>query len=95
MNFDLTPDQEALIQQAIENGRLQSSQDAVRTALAMWEEREHQRAEIVALIESSQASLAQGEGRTVTTREELKALADDVKRRGLTRLMAEQPSSGQ
>jgi putative addiction module CopG family antidote len=94
MEVDLTPDQTAFVQQAIEAGRLQRPEEAVRQALSMWEERERRRLEILASVELAEASLARGEGRTVRTREETTQLADDIKRRGMAKLVAEQNSRG-
>jgi putative addiction module CopG family antidote len=48
MEVDLTPDQSAFVQQAIEAGRLHRPEEAVREALSLWEERERRRAEILA-----------------------------------------------
>jgi hypothetical protein len=45
---------------------------------------------ILAAAEQSDASPARGEGRRVTSREETTELAEDVKRRGMARLAAEQ-----
>ena len=64
----------------------------MQQALALWEERERRRLEILAAVELSRESLARGEGRTVTTREESDRLAGDISRRGLARLAAEQDS---
>jgi putative addiction module CopG family antidote len=89
MEVQLTPDQKAFVRQAIESGRLQREEDAVKEALSMWEERERTRAEILAAVDEAEASLARGEGRSVTTPEEVRQLADDVKRRGMARLNAE------
>lgn len=94
MEVDLTPDQTAFVQQAIEAGRLHCPEEAVRQALSMWEERERRRLEILASVEQAEASLGRGEGRKVTTREKTAQLADDVKRRGLARLAAEQNLRG-
>jgi len=47
MDVNLTPDQKAFARRAIESGRLHSEQDAVQEALALWEERERQRAEFL------------------------------------------------
>ena len=90
MELELTPDQKAFVRQAIESGRIRREEDAVKEALSMWEERERTRAEILAAVDEAEASLARGEGRSVTTPEEVKQLADDVKRRGRARLAAEQ-----
>jgi hypothetical protein len=59
----------------------------------LWEERERRRLAILAAVEQADASLARGEGRRVTSREEVTQLAEDVKRRGIARLAAEQNPS--
>jgi len=46
--------------------------------------------EILAAVDQAEASLARGEGRSITTQEEVKQLAADVKLRGMARLAAEQ-----
>ncbi len=89
MEVHLTPDQEAFIRQAIEAGRLQREQDAVEEAMALWEERERRRMEILVVVDQAEASLARGEGRRITTGEEVAELAADIKRRGMARLAAE------
>ena len=90
MEVQLTQDQRAFVRQAIESGRLRREEDAVKEALSMWEERERRRLEILVAVDKAEASLARGEGRRVTTPEEAQQLADDVKRRGMARLAAEQ-----
>ncbi len=92
MEINPTPEQQALIREAITTGRLHRPEEAVREALSLWEERERRRMQMVAAIEEAEASLARGEGRTITTREEVALLADDIKRRGMARLAAEQNS---
>jgi Arc/MetJ-type ribon-helix-helix transcriptional regulator len=91
MEIHLTPDQEAFVCQAIESGRILHEEDAVKEALSLWEERERSRAEILAAVDEAEASLARGQGRTIT-KESMRALAEDVKRRGRTRLAAKQPT---
>ena len=91
MKVDLTPDHKAFIRQAIQSGRLQSEEDAVQEALRLWEERERARAEILAAVDVAEASLAHGEGRTIT-QQSMRELAEEVKQRGRTRLTAEQPT---
>ena len=76
------------MRRAIESGRLHSEQDAVQEALALWEERERQRAEFLLTLEDARASLARGEGRTIT-QESVCQLAQEVKERGRARLLAE------
>ena len=89
MEVNLTPDQKAFVRHAIESGRLQREEDAVREALSLWEERERTRAEILAAVDEAETSLARGEGRTIT-HESMRELAESVKQRGRARLAAEQ-----
>lgn len=92
MDVQLTSDQRAFARRAIESGRLHTEQDAVREALALWEERERQRAEFLLTLEDARASLARGEGRVVTE-ESVRDLAAEVKERGRARLLAELAAS--
>jgi putative addiction module CopG family antidote len=66
MNVELTPDQRAFVQKAIDSGRFTREEEAVREALALWERRERRRLEIIAMIDEADASLARGEGRVFT-----------------------------
>ena len=88
MNVELTPDQRAFVQKAIESGRFKREEDAVEEALALWEERERRRLEIIAMIDEAEASLARGEGQTFT-RESIPALVEEAKQRLRRRLAAE------
>ena len=85
MEIRPTPDQEAFIRQAIEAGRIARPEEQ---AIALWEERERRRAEILARIDEAEAALAGREG-TVITPETMRTLAEDVKRNGRARLEAE------
>jgi putative addiction module CopG family antidote len=89
MEVDLTPDQTAFIQRAIDAGRLHRPEEAVRDALSLWEERERRRAEILAAAEIAKTSLAGGKGRVITE-DSMRQLADEVKQRGRARPAAEQ-----
>jgi Arc/MetJ-type ribon-helix-helix transcriptional regulator len=89
MEVQLTSDQKAFVRQAIESGRLRREEEAVQEALALWEERERTRAEILAAVDVAEASLARGEGRVIT-QESMRELAEQVKQRGRARLAAEQ-----
>ena len=89
MEVNLTPDQKAFVRQAIDSGRFQREEDAVKEALALWEERERTRAEILVSVDEAEASLARGEGRAIT-QESMRELADDVKQRGRARIAADQ-----
>jgi Arc/MetJ-type ribon-helix-helix transcriptional regulator len=92
MEVQLTLDQKALARQPIESGRLRTEQEAVEEALALWEERERQRAEFLLRLNDAKKSLAGGEGRLIT-QESMRELADEVKERGRARLLAEMTSS--
>lgn len=88
MNVELTPDQRALVKRAIDSGRFTDEEQAVQEALALWEERERRRVEILAAIDEAEASLGKGEGRPITE-ESMKVLAEEIKERGRRRLAAE------
>ena len=90
MEVQLTDDQKAFVRQAVESGRYRREEDALREALSLWEIRERRRAEILAAVDQAEASFARGEGRRITTREQTAQLADEIKRRGLSRLTAEE-----
>jgi Arc/MetJ-type ribon-helix-helix transcriptional regulator len=88
MELRLTPDQQAMIREGIESGRLQKAEDAFEQAMSLWEERERRRIEIMLAVNTSEASLASGEGRTISSREQATELAESIKRRGLERRAA-------
>ena len=88
MEIELTSDQKAFARHAVETGRLHSEEDAIREALALWEERERRRVEFQATLDNARASLARGEGREIT-QESMHELSAQVKERGRTRLIAE------
>lgn len=81
MEVQLTPDQEAFVRQAIQTGRLRREEEAVKEALALWEERERTRAEVPAAVDEAEASLGRGEGRVITE-QSARELAAEVKQRG-------------
>ena len=88
MNVELTPDQRDFVRMAIESGRVSGEEEAVQQALALWEERERRRLEILAMLDEADASLARGEGIPITE-ESMRALAEDVKQEGRRRLAAD------
>ena len=90
MEVDLTPDQKAFVRRAIESGRFRHEEDAVKEALSLWEERERTRAEILIAVDEAESTLAGGEGRAIT-KESMRELAEDIKRRGRARLAGELP----
>jgi putative addiction module CopG family antidote len=68
MEIRPTPDQETLIRAAIEAGRFESAEDAVKEALALWEERERAAAlaELRASLDEAEAEADRGEYVEVT-----------------------------
>jgi hypothetical protein len=89
MDLHLSADQQALIREALESGRLQRPEEAFEQAMSLWEERERRRMEILLAVNASEASLARGAGRTIASREQTAQLAEDIKRRGSERLAAQ------
>lgn len=57
-----------------------SEEDAVREALALWEERERRRSGFLVALDDARAALAPGEGRVITE-ESIQELLEGVKRR--------------
>jgi Arc/MetJ-type ribon-helix-helix transcriptional regulator len=88
MEYRLTPDQQAFARLAIETGRLRSEEEAIQEALALWEERERGRVELLATLDAARASLARGDGRVIT-QESMRELVAEVRDRGRARLIAE------
>ncbi len=88
MQIRLTPEQQEFIRRAVDSGRFESAEDAVRTAVTLWVERERRRADILAAVDLAEAAIDRGEGMEVTP-ELMRALAEDVKRGGRARLAAE------
>ena len=91
MEIDVTPDQQALIRHAIETGRLQTAEEAVKEALSLWEARERGREGFLARLDMARASIGRGEGIAIT-QDSLRELAEDVKQRGRARLAADRPA---
>ena len=89
MEVELSPDQEALIRDAVASGRVARPEDAVQEALHMWEERERRRTEILGAVDRAESSVAAGKGRTIKRPDEALRLANDVKLRGTKRLARE------
>ena len=87
MEIRPTPDQEAFIRAGIEAGRFANAEDAVREALALWEERERATALEVfrATLDEAEAALARGEGIEIT-QESMRELSDNVIERTRARL---------
>jgi putative addiction module CopG family antidote len=90
MEVHLTADQEMFIRDAVATGRFRRAEDAVQEALSLWERRERTRTEILAAVDTAEASLTRGEGRPITTSQSMRDLASEIKQRGSARLVAEQ-----
>lgn len=92
MNVELTPDQRAFVQKAIESGRFSRVEEAIEEALALWEERERRRLEILAMLDEADASFARGEGIPITE-ESVKGLIEEAKQRLHRRIEAERSAT--
>jgi Arc/MetJ-type ribon-helix-helix transcriptional regulator len=92
MEVQLTPNQQAFIRAAIDSDRIELQEDAVRQALALWEERERMRAAFLAKLDDAAASLDRSEGIPIT-QESMRKLAAKVKRRGFARLTADEENA--
>jgi putative addiction module CopG family antidote len=79
MEVQLSPDQEAFIRKAVASGRYPSAADAVRDAIARWEEGERARLELLAALDEAEADLEAGRYSDYTDAT-LTSLADDLKR---------------
>jgi Arc/MetJ-type ribon-helix-helix transcriptional regulator len=88
MQIALTPEQQEFVRRAVESGRLDRPEDAVQAAMSLWIARERRRSEILDAIDIAKASLDRGEGIEIT-KESMRALAEDVKRRGRAQLAGE------
>ena len=92
MEVHLTPNQQALVRQAIESGRLHDEGAAVREALALWEDWELARTDLITSLDEAEASIERGES-IIITDESMRQLAEDVKQRGRARLVAKQTAA--
>ena len=93
MQIDLTLEQQDFVRQAVASGRFARPEDAVQAAMRLWIERERRRSEILAAVDIAKASVDRGEG-TEVTQESMRALAEDVKRRGRAQLAGEHRPAG-
>lgn len=90
MEIRLSPDQEAHLAALAASVR-RSTEEIVQEAVALWEERENERAlaEFRASLDEAEASIARGEGIDITP-EAMRQLSKDVMERCRARLEAEQ-----
>ncbi|MPY88891.1 MAG: hypothetical protein GEU99_13305 [Luteitalea sp.] len=92
MNVELTADQRAFVQKAIESGRIRAEEEAVQEALALWEERERRRLELLAMLDEADASFARGEGIPITE-ESVQGLIEEAKQRLRRRIELERSAT--
>jgi Arc/MetJ-type ribon-helix-helix transcriptional regulator len=93
LEVDLTPDQTAFIQQAIDAGRLHRPEEAVREALSLWEEPASVAAPKFLPPSRSPKPHSLPAKAEFITEDSMRQLADEVKQRGRARLAAEQQTS--
>lgn len=93
MQIKLTTEEDEFVRRAVETGRIRRQEDAVKQALQLWIERERRRDELLAAIDEAEASLARGEGIDLT-KESMRELIEDVKRRGRERHAAKPRARG-
>jgi putative addiction module CopG family antidote len=79
VRFTPDPDQEAFIRQAIASGRYRTAEDAVRDAMAHWEQDERARVELPAAFDEAESDLQAGRYADYMD-ETLPGLADELKR---------------
>jgi putative addiction module CopG family antidote len=79
MEVNFTPNQEALLRQAVASGRYRTAEDAVRDAVARWEECECAREELLATLDEAEADVEAGRYADYTD-ETLPVLAGELKR---------------
>lgn len=79
MQFEPTPDQEAFIHRATASGRYRNAEEALRDAMARWEEDERRLVELLAAFDDAEADILAGEY-TDYANDTLPQLADELKR---------------
>jgi putative addiction module CopG family antidote len=60
MEVSLTPEQQAVVQMAVRSGRYRSAEDAIRDAIARWEEDDRSRVETITAVDEGLADLEAG-----------------------------------
>jgi putative addiction module CopG family antidote len=93
MQIELTAEADEFIRRSIATGRHRHAEDVVREALELWIERERRREELLAELDIAEAELARGEGIELT-KESMRELFEDAKRRGRARHAAAKRASG-
>ena len=86
MEIELTPEQDALVQQTMQKGFYRSPQEVIKAALVLWEEHERARLELVEALQEGEDSAARDGWIELDSDEEIAEFFEDVKRRGRARL---------
>lgn len=82
MDVPLTPEQDSCLRRAVESGRFERPQDALRAALDAWVERERRRDEWLAAIDEAEAAIVGGDVVELSG-DAARSLAEDIISRGL------------
>lgn len=83
LTVSLTPQQAAMMQNAIDKGGYASNSEIVRDALRLWEQREEIRQlELARLKKAYEDGMASGEGREITASDLLSELKAEAHSRG-------------
>lgn len=85
MEIEFTPEQKSHIDLSMEQGRIQSPEEAVKDALSLWEERERARLDLLAEIDAGDSSFEGGEI-VFESEESIAAWIEGVKQRGRAKL---------
>jgi putative addiction module CopG family antidote len=85
MHIQLTPEQSSFVDLGIQQGRFRAPEEAVQQALALWEQRERARIELLSSLDLAEQSLDAGDGEAYDP-ESLHELVASVKQRGLSTL---------
>ena len=89
MQIELTAAQNSFVEIGIREGRFRDRDEAVRQALALWENRERARIELLTSLDAAEKALDRGEGEEHTP-ENLDALVAAIRTRGQSRLNGRQ-----
>ena len=87
MQIELSEEADEFIRRAVETGRHQRPEDAVREALELWIDRERRREELLAALDQADASVARGAVRVMPAGSGRKP-AEEIHQRGMARLAA-------
>ena len=81
MEVQLTPDQEEFIRKGMDEGRYKSADEAVQEAMAIWEDAQRSRLELLAALAEGDADIEAGRYREYDANSS-PSLAEELKREG-------------